>query len=151
MIKYRLLSPYYPTSWKNYQSWYPQGLDMSHSLPGLPMTAAILYSIITFVGVNIPLMTFASILPTIAGAISCLIIYFIGKDISGKPSGLLAALFLALSPSFIQRTALGFFDTEVPGILSLLLFILLFLRAIEENRTLPSSLTYTFTAAFTLT
>src|SRR4030065_587461 len=128
MIKYRLLSPYYPTSWINYQSWYPQGLDMSHSLSGLPMTASVLYSIITFVGVNAPLMPFASILPAIAGTISCIIMYFIGKDIGGKPSGLLAALFLDLSPSFIQRTALRFFDTEVSGILSLLLFILLFLR-----------------------
>src|SRR3989304_6659965 len=95
-------------------------------------------------------MTFASILPAIFGTISCIVIYFIGKDIGGKPSGLLAALFLALSPSFIQRTALGFFDTEVPGILSLLLFILLFLRAIEENRTLRSSLTYTLGAALSL-
>ena len=145
-----LLSPYWPEPWINYQSWYPQGLDMSHSLPGLPMTAAALYLIITFIGVNVPLMTFASILPAIFGTISCIIIYFIGKDIGGKPSGLLAALFLALSPSFIQRTALGFFDTEVPGILSLLLFILLFLRAIEENRTLRSSLTYTLGAALSL-
>jgi dolichyl-diphosphooligosaccharide--protein glycosyltransferase len=150
MVKFGLLSPYYPTPWINYQSWYPQGLDMSHSLPGLPMTAAILYSAITFIGVNVPLMTFASILPAIIGTIGCIIIYFIGKDISGKPAGLLAALFLALSPSFIQRTALGFFDTEVPGILALLLFILLFLRAIEGNRTLRSSLTYAFAAALSV-
>ena len=150
MVNYGLLSPYYPTPWINYQSWYPQGLDMSHSLPGLPMTAAALYSVVTFVGVNVPLMTFASILPAIFGTISCIVIYFIGKDIGGKPTGLLAALFLGLSPSFIQRTALGFFDTEVPGILALLLFTLLFLRAIEENRTLRSSLTYTLGASLSL-
>jgi dolichyl-diphosphooligosaccharide--protein glycosyltransferase len=150
MVQNGLLSPYWPTPWINTQQWYPQGLDMSHSLPALPMTAAILYDIISFLGVNIDLMMFASLLPAIMGTVCCLIIYFIGKDIGGKPAGLLAALFLALAPSFLQRTALGFFDTEVPGVLGLLLFILLFLRAIEENRSMSSSLKYTFGAAFAL-
>jgi dolichyl-diphosphooligosaccharide--protein glycosyltransferase len=96
-------------------------------------------------------MTFASLMPAIIGTICCLIIYFIGKDMGGKPVGLLAALFLALAPSFLQRTALGFFDTEVPGMLGLLLFIFLFLRAIEENRSLSSSLKYTLGATAALT
>jgi dolichyl-diphosphooligosaccharide--protein glycosyltransferase len=150
MVQNGLLSPYWPTPWTETHLWYPQGLDMSHSLPGLPMTAAVLYGIVTFVGGNIDLMTFVSFIPAIMGALSCLIIYFIGKDFGGKPAGLIAALFLALSSSFIQRTALGFFDTEVPGIFALLLFILLFLRAIEESRSLRSSLTYTFGAGLTL-
>ena len=68
----------------------------------------------------------------------------------GKPVGLLAALFLALEPTFLQRSNLGWFDTEVPGMLGLLLFIFLFLRAIEENRPLRSSLKYTFGAAAAL-
>jgi dolichyl-diphosphooligosaccharide--protein glycosyltransferase len=151
MVQNGLLSPYWPTPWVNTQQWYPQGLDMSHSLPALPMTTAVLYDIISFLGANVDLMMFASLMPAIIGTICCLIIYFIGKDMGGKPVGLLAALFLALAPSFLQRTALGFFDTEVPGMLGLLLFIFLFLRAIEENRSLGSSLKYTFGAAAALT
>jgi len=123
---------------------------MSTSLPALPMTAAILYSIVSFLGVNVDLMAFVSFLPVIMGTLSCLVIYFIGKDMGGKSIGLFAALFLALAPSFLARTALGFFDTEVPGILGLLLFIFLFLRAIEETRTLRSSLIYSFGAAAAL-
>jgi dolichyl-diphosphooligosaccharide--protein glycosyltransferase len=123
---------------------------MSTSLPALPMTAAILYSIVSFLGVNIDLMAFVSFLPVIMGTLACLIIYFIGKDMGGKTIGLFAALFLALAPSFLARTALGFFDTEVPGILGLLLFIFLFLRAIEETRPLRSSLIYSFGAAAAL-
>jgi dolichyl-diphosphooligosaccharide--protein glycosyltransferase len=150
MVKNGLLSPYWPEPWIFERLWYPQGLDMSQSLPGLPMTAATLYNIVTFVGGNIDLMTFASFIPAFMGTLACLIIYFLGKDMGGKPTGLIAALFLALSPSFIQRTALGFFDTEVPGIFALLLFILLFLRSIEENRSLRSSLAYTFGAGLVL-
>ncbi len=143
MVQYGLLSPYYPTPWIEMQSWYPQGLDMSRSLPGLPMTAAVLYDVVTFVGGNVDLMTFVSFIPAIMGAFSCLILYYVGKDMGGKAVGLIAALFLALSPSYLQRTALGFFDTEVPGIFALLLFMLLFLRSIEGNRSLRSSLMYT--------
>src|SRR3989304_1562870 len=150
MVQNGLLSPYYPTPWVETQLWYPQGLGMSNSLPALPMTAAILFSIVSFLGVNVDLMAFTSILPAIAGMLSVLVIYFLGKDLAGKPAGLLAALFLALSPSYIQRTSLGFFDTEVPGILSLILFIFLFLRATDETRSLRSSLTYTLLSALVL-
>ena len=150
MVQNGLLSPYWPTPWINTQQWYPDGLGMYSSLPALPMTAAVLYSIISFLGVNVDLMAFCSFLPVIMGTLCCLVIYFIGKDMGGKAVGLFAALFLALAPSFLSRTALGFFDTEVPGILGLLLFILLFLRAIEETRSLRSSLIYSFGAAAVL-
>jgi len=145
MVQDGMFSPYLDNNgqgWINYQQWYPGGLDMSMSLPSLPMTAAILYSVISWLGVNVELMPFVSLLPAIFGAFACLIIYFIGKDMGGKSIGLFAALFLALAPSFLQRTALGFFDTEVAGILGLLLFIFLFMRAIDETRSLRSSLMY---------
>jgi dolichyl-diphosphooligosaccharide--protein glycosyltransferase len=150
MVQNGLLSPYWPTPWINTQQWYPDGLDMSTSLPALPMTAAILYSIVSFLGVNVDLMAFVSFLPVIMGTLSCLVVYFIGKDMGGKAIGLFAALLLALAPSFLARTALGFFDTEVPGMLGLLLFIFLFLRAIEETRSMRSSLIYSFGAALAL-
>jgi dolichyl-diphosphooligosaccharide--protein glycosyltransferase len=111
------------------------------------MTTAILYDIISFLGINIDLMTFAAFIPAIMGALCCLVIYFIGKDFGGKPTGLLAALFLALSPSFLQRTALGFFDTEVVGVLGLLVFMLTFLRATDQTRSIRSSLKYSLGAA----
>jgi len=150
MVTDGLLSPYYPTSWINTQQWYPDGLDMSNSLPALPMTTAILYDIVSFLGVHIDLMTFCAFIPTIMGAICCLMMYFIGKDFGGKATGLLAALFLALSPSFLQRTALGFFDTEVCGVLGLLVFMFTFLRAIDVKRSIGSSLWYSLGAAVAL-
>jgi len=154
MVQNGLLSPYLENGgqgWINYQQWYPAGLHMSSSLPSLPMTAAVLYSIISWLGVNIDLMTFCSLFPAIFGTLACFILYFIGKDMGGKSVGLFAALFLALAPSFLQRTALGFFDTEVLGIVGLLSFILLFLRAIEGNRSLRSSLFYSVGAGLAIT
>ncbi|MDR2707499.1 MAG: hypothetical protein LBB87_01960, partial [Nitrososphaerota archaeon] len=83
MVDNGLLSPY-TDHWVNYQQWYPDGLDMSKSYPALPMTAAALYKSVSFLGVNVDLMMFCSILTVILGTLPCLVIYFIGKDMGGK-------------------------------------------------------------------
>jgi len=149
MVQNGLTSPY-TDPWINYQQWYPQGLDMSRSLPALPATAAVLYQMVSFLGVNVDLMAFCSLLVPLLGALACLILYFIGKDVGGRAVGLLAALFLALAPSFVQRSSLGFFDTEIPGILGLLLFTLMFLRAMDPKRSIRGSLIYSIGAALAL-
>jgi dolichyl-diphosphooligosaccharide--protein glycosyltransferase len=151
MVDNGLVSPYYPTQWVDYQRWYPGGINMGQSLASLPMTAAFFYDIVSALGVNVDTMSFASLMPAIMGTLAVFIMYFLGKDMGGKPVGLLSALFLALSASVIQRTSLGFFDTETVGILSLVAFSLLFLRAIEEDRPLGSSIKYSIGAAVALT
>jgi dolichyl-diphosphooligosaccharide--protein glycosyltransferase len=142
MVKNGLFSPYMPPGWVDHQRWYPDGINMTMSYPSLPMTAAFLYDIISMLGVNIDVMSFCALFPAIMGTLACLIIYFIGKDIGGAPTGFFSALFLALSPSYIQRTSLGFFDDETVGIVGLLLFTYMFLRSIEDERPLSSALKY---------
>ncbi len=150
MVENGLLSPYWPTHWINTMKWYPFGLDMSTSLPALPMTAAAAYGIVSLFGANIDLMTFCALFPAIVAVVSCTILYLIGKDFGGKAVGLFAALFLALAPSFLQRSSLGFFDTEVPGVLGLVLFIFLFLRSLDGKRSLRASLLYSLGSAAAL-
>jgi dolichyl-diphosphooligosaccharide--protein glycosyltransferase len=150
MVKNGLISPYWPTQWIDKQRWYPDGINMAMSYPSLPMTAAFFYDIISALGVNIRLMDFCALFPAIFGTLACLIIYFVGKDMGGKPVGMFAALFLALSPSYIQRTSVGFFDDETIGIVALLLFILMFLRAIEEERPIGSTLKYSLGSSLAL-
>ncbi|MCW4028526.1 MAG: hypothetical protein NWE92_02615 [Candidatus Bathyarchaeota archaeon] len=148
MVNNGLLSPYLD-HWVNYQKWYPFGLDMYAALPSLPMTAAALYGFVSIFG-NVDLMSFCSILPAFIAMISCLVVFYIGKDMGGKAVGLFAALFMALAPSFLQRSSLGFFDTEVPGVLGLVLFIFLFLRALDGKRSLRGTIVYSLCAAAAL-
>jgi dolichyl-diphosphooligosaccharide---protein glycosyltransferase len=150
MVSQGLLSPYWPTSWINYQQFYPSGLDMSISYPSLPATTAVLYNVVSGLGVNIDLMSFCSLMAPILGVISVLLVYFVGKDMGGKSVGLLSALILSLSPSVIQRSSLGFFDTETTGVISLLLFIFLFLRAIDQKKPLKSMFLYSIGSALAL-
>ena len=65
MVQNGLLSPYWPTHWINTQKWYPDGLDMSTSLPALPMTAAAAFQVVTLFGANIDLMTFCCNIPSL--------------------------------------------------------------------------------------
>ena len=150
MVNYGLLSPYLGSGWVNMQLWYPYGYNMATSLPSTPMTGAVLYDIFKLFGANIDLMTFCSLIPPFIGVLSVLVIYFLGKDIGGKTVGLFAALFLALEPSIVQRTSLGFFDTQVAGTLGLVLFIFLFLRAIDNNRSIRASVLYSLSAGAAL-
>jgi dolichyl-diphosphooligosaccharide--protein glycosyltransferase len=140
-----------PPGWIDYQRWYPWGMKVDRQgFPGLPFTTAFLYEIVTTLGVNIPLMSFCAFIPPIMGTLACLALYFLGKDIGGRTVGLFAALILALSPSFIQRTSLGFYDDEAIGILSFILFLILFLRAIDEDRSPSSSMKYAVGAGLSL-
>ncbi len=145
-----LLAPYYPTQWVDTQRWYPDGINMGSSYPSLPFTTAALYDITKLLGFNFDLMEFCSMIPAIMGTIAVLIIYFLGKDMGGTVVGLFAALFLALNPSYIQRTSLGFFDTEVVGVVALLAFSLFFLRAIDEDRPISSVVKYSLGSAAAL-
>ncbi len=150
MVNYGLISPYWPTHWVNTLKWFPDGLDMSTALPALPMSAAAVFQFISLFGAKIDLMTFCAIFPALVAVVSCTVLYLIGKDMGGRTVGLFAALFLALAPSFLQRSSLGFFDTEVPGVLGLVLFIFLFLRSLDSNRSLRASLLYSLGAAASL-
>jgi dolichyl-diphosphooligosaccharide--protein glycosyltransferase len=143
IVKNGFISWNWPQPWIDYQRWYPWGMNVAtQGYPALPFTTAFLYDIITLLGVNIKLMDFCAVIPPIMGMLACLALYFLGKDIGGKTVGLFAALFLALSPSFIQRTSLGFFDDEAIGILAFIMFLIMFLRAIDDDRSPSSSVKY---------
>lgn len=143
IVKNGFIAWAWPNPWIDYQRWHPEGVNVAETLfPGLPLTAAFLYKIVSALGVGIDLMSFCSLFPAIMGMLASLAIYFLGKDMGGRPVGLLAALFLALHPSYIQRTSVGFFDDETIGIFALILFAFLFLRAIEEDRQIGSTVKY---------
>jgi dolichyl-diphosphooligosaccharide--protein glycosyltransferase len=151
------------TSWHDSMSWYPSGRDMGALVyPGLPATAAFFYVILRALGLSPapmftsnpltvdPIFNFCVIFPIIMAILTCLVIYFLGRDIGGKEVGLFSAFFLALNSSHIGRTSLGFFDDETVGIFGLLLFIFFFLRSIEPERSLRNGLTYAVAAGLSL-
>jgi len=141
------------STWHDYLSWYPWGNTIyRRAYPGLPVLAATIYIILKTLNIPLvmvptldplqsdPIYVFCVIFPVVMGAITCIVMYFLGRDLGGEAVGMLAALFLALDTSYIGRTSLGFFDDESVGILSVLLFIFFFNRSIETDGTSSSNL-----------
>jgi dolichyl-diphosphooligosaccharide--protein glycosyltransferase len=152
------------TAWTHdSMSWWPWGRDVPHtSFPALALTAAFFYSILNALGVPMapmsatdplaanPVFNFVIIFPAIMAVLTCIVIYFLGKDIGGKETGLFAALFLAINASYIGRTSLGFFDDETIGIFGILLVCFFFLRSIDAERPLKQSFIYAIAAGLSL-
>ena len=130
------------SSWFNWvekppdiSTWYPIGRNMPKtSFPGIPWTAATLYFILRFLGVEIDPITLCYFFPAIMGALASIAMYFFGKELSGSAkAGLLSAFFLAFVPGYVQRTTAGFFDNEALGILLIILSLYFFVRSLKRE------------------
>ncbi len=77
---------------------------------------------------------YALLFPAAMGALACVIIFFIGREIfNDNKAGIFAAFFLAVVPAFITRTSAGFFEKEpIAGVFSLLT-ILFFIKAYKNK------------------
>ncbi len=137
-------------SWRDYMRWWPNGYFVGGSLPGLSFAAASTYTILNALGLPITLLELCVVFPPIMGALTCLVMYFLGKDFGGKMVGLFSAFFLALNASYIGRTSWGFFDDENVGIFGILLFMFFFLRSIETRRSFRDSMIYAIAGGLSL-
>jgi len=130
-------------TWHDHMSWYPHGRVIPKtSFPGIPFTAAALYEILRFLGARVSVLQVCAFFPVAFGALTVLAAYFFGRDMGGVEAGLFSALFLAITPSFVSRTTLGFFDDETIGILCLVCVLLTLSRALDQNRSLRYTVTY---------
>jgi len=138
-------------TWHDTLSWYPYGRDIaSNSYPGVPFTAAFLFNLVQAIGMDISLYNVCFYFPVFMGAITCVFMYFLGKDYGGPKVGLLSAFFMALSQPFIGRTMVGFFDTENLGILGMTALSLFYLRSINSNDNLKKRIVYAVLAGLSL-
>ncbi|MHA1698415.1 MAG: STT3 domain-containing protein [Promethearchaeota archaeon] len=119
--------------WVDYQSWYPDGNPLYEMYIGLPLTNAIFYWILTGLGINVTVYQVCFYSPAFMGGLTCVVMYFLGKEVLDKKTGLLAAFFLAFSPGYMQRTVAGFYDNETIGVFATLLAILFFIRSIKKG------------------
>jgi 4-amino-4-deoxy-L-arabinose transferase-like glycosyltransferase len=124
-------------SWVDYRTdraWYPWGRHVGRtSFPGLPMTSAALHLGLQLLGVQASVLDVCILFPVLFAALTCIVAFFLGREVGGDGVGLLAALFLAITPAYIGRTTLGFFDTETVGIFGILLVFLFYIRALKAE------------------
>ncbi len=137
--------------WHDSMSWYPYGADMpTWNLYGEAFVVAAIVMMLRFMGVGAQVFDVAMFFPIVAGTITVLVAYFLGKDFWGKGAGMLTALFLALNPSSIGRTQLGFLRHEPLGILLMLLIYLFFRRSTVPTSSTRKTVAYSALAGLSL-
>ena len=138
-------------NWHDVMSWYPWGMNMAQgNLYGVAFTAAAAYMFLHAIGVQATVFEVVVLFPIVGGALTSIACYFLGKDLWGRGAGLLTALFMALNPSNISRTTLGFLRHEALGILLMVLIFIFFLRANQKGRSPRGTITYSILAGLTL-
>ena len=138
-------------NWHDTLSWWPWGRDIARSsFPGVPFSGAFVYQVLQTLGVNVSVHDVCLYFPVLMGAITCVVIYFLGKDLGGGYVGLISAFFMAVSEAFLARTSLGFYDTENIGLFGITATTLLFLRSIDKERPFRHKVAYAAAAGLTL-
>jgi dolichyl-diphosphooligosaccharide--protein glycosyltransferase len=138
-------------TWHDTMSWYPWGRDIAtSSYPGVPFTGAFVYFLARALSLDVTVFQVCLYFPVLMGAITCIVAYFLGRDLGSSTTGLLAAFFMAISEAFIGRTSLGFYDTENIGIFGMTVITLFFLRSLDSDRSLKERLVYGVVAGLSL-
>ena len=71
--------------WHDTMSWYPFGADMpTWNLYGEAFVVAAIVMLLRFMGIGVAVFDVAMVFPIVAGTITVLIAYFLGKDFLGK-------------------------------------------------------------------
>jgi Uncharacterized membrane protein, required for N-linked glycosylation len=74
-------------------------------------------------------LEWAQFYPALMGALSTVGMYFLGKELFDKKTGVFAAFFLAVIPGVMRRTSAGFFEKEPTGTFFMMLTLLFFTRS----------------------
>jgi dolichyl-diphosphooligosaccharide--protein glycosyltransferase len=138
-------------NWHDTLSWWPWGRNIPlTSFPGVPFSGAFVYQVVRALGFNLSVHDVCLYFPVLMAVITCIVIYFLGKDLGGSTVGLFSAFFMAISAAFIARTALGFYDTENIGLFGITATSLFFLRSIDKERPFRHKAAYAVAAGLSL-
>ncbi len=126
-------------NWYDDTTWVPFGRDMTKtSYVGVPFTSAFFYFILNGLGIHVDVVSVSVVMPAFMGALTVIVSFFLGRELSNNTVGMLTALFMAFIPAFIQRTVAGFYDNECIGVFAIVLTLYFFTRALKRN-SIPSA------------
>jgi dolichyl-diphosphooligosaccharide--protein glycosyltransferase len=121
-------------TWYDDATWVPWGRDMARtSYVGVPFTSAFFYFLLNGIGIQVDVLTVSLVLPAFMGALTAIVAFFLGRELSNNTVGLLGGLFMAFIPAFLTRTIAGFYDNECVGVFAIVLTSYLFLRSLKRG------------------
>ena len=131
-------------NWFDSESWYPLGRSIGGTIyPGIMFTSAFIHWIAKVLLMPIDIRNVCVFMsPTFAGLTS-ISTFFLTKEMTNHSGpGLLAALMIAIIPSYISRSVAGSFDNECVAICALVTTFLFWIKAVNKG-----SITYSILCA----
>mmetsp|Transcript_15601 Transcript_15601/g.17989 ORF Transcript_15601/g.17989 Transcript_15601/m.17989 type:complete len:770 (+) Transcript_15601:88-2397(+) len=132
--------PYSLWNWFDHESWYPLGRSVGPTLyPGLMGTAGLMYWGLKAIGFPVDIRNVCVFTGPIFAAFAAIVTYLMTKEITRKSeSGLFAALFISVVPSYISRSVAGSYDNEAVAIFALIWSFHTFLKACNSGSILSA-------------
>lgn len=111
-------------------SYYPPGRPLNYP-PLMFYMSAYLYKLYNLISPT-TIVEFLKYLAAIYGAISVFPAYMLGKEFGDRNTGLLAALFVGISPAILTRTMAAFYDTDSIVVFFSLVSMYLIVRSLRK-------------------
>ncbi|CAM9208964.1 unnamed protein product [Phaeothamnion confervicola] len=121
--------------WFDDRGWYPLGRTIGGTIyPGLMYTAACLFWLLNAVNLTVNIRNVCVFLAPLFAANTAVASYLLTTEVTKRPStGLLAAAFTAIVPSYISRSVGGSYDNEGVAIFALLFVFYLWVKAVNTG------------------
>lgn len=121
--------------WFDSESWFPLGRYVGQTVfPGLMYTTVFFKKLLSFIGLPLDILYICVFCAPFFSIFTCLFGYLITYEISGRiETGLLAALFISVVPSYLSRSVAGSYDNEAISISLLLLVFYFFVKGIKTG------------------
>ncbi len=113
--------------------WAPHGRDIRRtSQPGAAIFSSVVYSVLKLLVPEIDLYTVHAFIPPVGAALAVFFIYLLGKELHSLSAGIISAVLISVSWSFMYRTNFGA-KHEGIAIPFMILSFYFFLKAYRKN------------------
>ncbi|KAI9831918.1 MAG: oligosaccharyl transferase stt3 subunit [Sarea resinae] len=132
--------------WFDDRTWHPLGRVTGGTLyPGLMVTSGVIYHILRLLAIPVDIRNICVLLAPAFSGLTAYATYLLTSEMSTSPSaGLLAAVFMGISPGYISRSVAGSYDNEAIAIFLLVFTFYLWIKSVKEGSAFWAALTALF-------
>ncbi|KAG8964915.1 oligosaccharyl transferase stt3 subunit [Tulasnella sp. 419] len=121
-------------NWFDPTAWYPLGRVVGGTIyPGLMATSGLIYNFLQFIHLPVDIRNVCVLLAPGFSALTAWATYMFTCEMKNDAAGLLAAIFIGITPGYISRSVAGSYDNEAIAIFLLMFTFYLWIRAMKEG------------------
>lgn len=132
--------------WFDDRTWHPLGRVTGGTLyPGLMVTSGIIYHVLRLLSMPVDIRNICVLLAPGFSGLTAFASYLITSEMTTSPSaGLLAAVFMGITPGYISRSVAGSYDNEAIAIFLLVFTFFLWIKSVKNGSAMWGALTALF-------